>query len=198
MLFFLTLLVGAVQFLLGLLRVGKIINYVSHAVIVGFTAGAGIIIALGQLDQLVGFKLPAGYHPLYEKTYLVLASLDRTNLYALGLALLAVAITVFGKKLHKNIPGALLGIVAGAVLAKAFGLADPGGQADRRDTKPAPGLPAAGLLRPFPGSSGFSTVPWPSPSSASWRRSRSPRPSRSPRAKRSIRTPSSAAKASRT
>jgi sulfate permease, SulP family len=126
MLFLLTFMVGAFQFLLGLLRVGKIINYVSHAVIVGFTAGAGIIIALGQIDQFFGIKVAKGYHPLYEKVFLTLASLGKTNLYVLGLALLTIAIILISKKVSKKIPGALIGMIAGAIIVKIYGLGDRG------------------------------------------------------------------------
>ena len=66
-LFLLTFLVGLIQVALGWLRAGKVINFVSHSVIVGFTAGAGIIIALGQLNGLTGIGLPGGLlSALYE------------------------------------------------------------------------------------------------------------------------------------
>ncbi len=123
MLFLLTFLVGMLQFLMGFLRVGKIIDFVSHSVIVGFTAGAGIIIALGQLDQFFGIKVAKGYHPLYEKVFLTLSGLDKINLYALGLAILTITIIVISKKINKNIPGSLIGIVVSAIFVKIFGLA---------------------------------------------------------------------------
>jgi SulP family sulfate permease len=126
MLFLLTFLVGLVQFLLGVLRVGKIINYVSHSVIVGFTAGAGIIIALGQLNSFLGISLPKGYHPLYEKVWLTLIACESTNLYAFGLAGLTVAIILICKKINKNIPGSLLGIIGSAALTAFFNLGDHG------------------------------------------------------------------------
>lgn len=125
-LFLLTFLVGLFQLILGLLRVGKVINFVSHSVIVGFTAGAGIIIALGQVNQFFGISIAKGYHPLYERVYLTLTGLERTNLYALGLACLTVAIVIIGKKIGRNIPGSLLGIVISSVLAAVFDLADKG------------------------------------------------------------------------
>lgn len=126
MLFILTFLVGLIQFLLGILRVGKIINFVSHSVIVGFTAGAGIIIALGQLNQFLGISLPKGYNPLYVKVWQTLAAIDQTNLYALGLANLTVAIILICKKINKNIPGSLLGLIVSACLVALFNLGDKG------------------------------------------------------------------------
>lgn len=122
----LTFLVGAIQFLCGVLRAGRIVDYISHPVIVGFTAGAGIIIALGQLNQLLGISLAKGYHPLYEKVLLTLIALNRTNPYALALGLLTVALILICRKTSKYVPGALAGIVTSAVLVAVFGLADKG------------------------------------------------------------------------
>jgi SulP family sulfate permease len=126
MLFILTFLVGLIQFLLGVLRVGKIINFVSHSVIVGFTAGAGIIIALGQLNQFMGISLPKGYHPLYEKVWQTLAATGRANPYAFGLAVLTVAVIVICKKINKNIPGSLFAIIISAGLVALFDLGGHG------------------------------------------------------------------------
>lgn len=126
LLFLLTFLVGAIQFLMGMLKVGKVVNLVSHSVIVGFTAGAGIIIGLGQLNELLGIGLPKGYHPLYEKVLLTFGAIDRTNLHALAIAAMTMVIMLAAKKINRRIPGALLALVLSAVLAKFLGAGDQG------------------------------------------------------------------------
>ena len=126
MLFLLTFLVGALQLLLGLLRIGKIVNLVSHAVIVGFTAGAGLIIALGQLNEMLGISVPKGYHPLYEKVMLTLGAAGSTNRYALGLAVLTVLIVVGARKADRRLPGPLLALLLCGVLGGTLGLAGQG------------------------------------------------------------------------
>ena len=50
----LTFLAGAFQWLLGVLRVGSLVNFVSHSVMLGFTLGAALLIVLGQLPYLLG------------------------------------------------------------------------------------------------------------------------------------------------
>ncbi len=55
----LTFLAGIFQLLLGLLRFGALVNFVSHSVVIGFTLGAAIVIALGQLPNLLGLNLPS-------------------------------------------------------------------------------------------------------------------------------------------
>lgn len=55
----LTFLGGVFQLLLGLLRFGALVNFVSHSVVLGFTLGAAVVIALGQLPNLLGMDLPS-------------------------------------------------------------------------------------------------------------------------------------------
>ncbi|MBV4506260.1 SulP family inorganic anion transporter [Pseudomonas sp. BW13M1] len=55
----LTFLGGIFQLLLGLLRFGALVNFVSHSVVLGFTLGAAVVIALGQLPNLLGLDLPS-------------------------------------------------------------------------------------------------------------------------------------------
>ncbi|MGE8477777.1 MAG: SulP family inorganic anion transporter [Pseudomonas shirazensis] len=53
----LTFLAGAFQLVLGLVRFGALVNFVSHSVVLGFTLGAAVVIALGQLPNLLGIEL---------------------------------------------------------------------------------------------------------------------------------------------
>jgi SulP family sulfate permease len=126
MLFLLTFLVGAIQFLMGVLKIGKIVNLVSHAVVVGFTAGAGMIIALGQVNEILGVTLPRGYHPLHEKVLLTFKAAGGANAWALGLALFTVAVIMLARRLDRRIPGALLALVLCAVLAGTLDLGSRG------------------------------------------------------------------------
>jgi len=53
----LTFLAGVFQWLLGMLRFGALVNFVSHSVVLGFTLGAAVVIAIGQLPNLLGLDL---------------------------------------------------------------------------------------------------------------------------------------------
>lgn len=121
-LFLLTFMVGLVQFLMGALRLGSLVNYVSHSVIVGFTAGAGIIIALGQLNSLLGISLPKGKLATIEKVMLTFQQIDQLNYVALGLGFFTIAVIIICKKVSKNLPGALMGIVISVILVMALDL----------------------------------------------------------------------------
>jgi sulfate permease, SulP family len=122
MVFLLSLLVGSIQVALGLLRVGKVVNFVSRSVIVGFTAGAGVIIGLGQLNELLGIGLARGYLPLHAKVWGCIVDIGSTNPYALGIGLFSAAVVIVSRKVNRAIPGALLGLVLSAALVAAFGL----------------------------------------------------------------------------
>jgi SulP family sulfate permease len=125
-LFLLTFLVGAIQFSMGILKLGSLVNYVSHAVIVGFTAGAGVIIALGQLNNLLGISLPGGKMSTLEKVSFCIQNISSTNLVALGLGIFCLVFIVICKKINKSIPGALLSIVISVVLVIMLGLQNSG------------------------------------------------------------------------
>ncbi|MFZ5590948.1 MAG: SulP family inorganic anion transporter [Bacillota bacterium] len=139
-LFLLTFMVGAIQFAMGVLNLGKLVNYVSHSVIVGFTAGAGVIIAMGQLNSLLGISLPKGKLSSLEKVIITFQHIDQTNMVALGLGIFTILVTVFAKKINKNLPGALLGIIFSVILVMALGL-------DKYHIKLAGNIPSA--IPPF-------------------------------------------------
>lgn len=122
MLFLMTFVVGILQFLFGVMKLGKVINYVSHAVIVGFTAGAGVIIALGQLSQLLGISLGKDYMSLMTKVYFVIIHINKSNIYALGLGLLTIAVILICKRINKNLPGSLMGLVLSIIVVMVFSL----------------------------------------------------------------------------
>ncbi|QXH35809.1 SulP family inorganic anion transporter [Pseudomonas muyukensis] len=91
----LTFLGGIFQLLLGLLRFGALVNFVSHSVVLGFTLGAAVVIALGQLPNLLGLDLPSQATAL--KTVQELAGhvgeVDMPSL-VLGLSTLAIGVVL--------------------------------------------------------------------------------------------------------
>ena len=127
LLFLMTFIVGALQILFGVMKLGKVINFVSHSVIVGFSAGAGILIALGQLSTLLSISIKDSAHmATTEKFYYCITHLSQTNLYALGLGLMTVAIMLICKKINKNLPGALIGIIIPIIFIVIFALDQKG------------------------------------------------------------------------
>jgi SulP family sulfate permease len=122
MLLLLTFMVGCLQVLCGILKLGKMVNFVSHSVIVGFTCGAGVIIALGQLNTIFGIPGAGKYQAVAVKVWDMLCHLGQTNFWTLGLSLGVMALVIILKRINKNIPGPLIALVGSALLAMMFEL----------------------------------------------------------------------------
>lgn len=123
MLFLMTFMVGFLQILFGVIKLGKVINYVSHSVIIGFTAGAGVLIALGQLNQFLGISIKnSAQMTTMNKLYYLMTHLSQINYYSLMLGLLTIIIIVACKKINKSLPGALIGICISIILVVVFSL----------------------------------------------------------------------------
>ncbi|MHA6491769.1 SulP family inorganic anion transporter [Pseudomonas borbori] len=115
----LTFLAGLFQWLLGLLRFGALVNFVSHSVVLGFTLGAAVVIALGQLPNLLGISVSS--QPTALATMVGIgAHLLETDWRALALAMFTLAVSLLSKRLWPRSPALLLGIVAGSLAVMAL------------------------------------------------------------------------------
>ncbi len=112
----LTFLAGFFQLALGVARLGTLVNFVSHSVVVGFTAGASILIATSQLSNILGITAP-GKHSFIHVWADILSNLSHTNLYALFIGLCTVAIALLFRRLKPRWPGMLIAMIAGSVIA---------------------------------------------------------------------------------
>jgi MFS superfamily sulfate permease-like transporter len=117
----LAMMVGAFQFLLGALRLGVAVNFLSHPVVNGFTNAAAIIIATSQLSKIFGVYVDKAEHH-YETIYRVIkAAIVYTHWPTLGMAILAFAIMYGLRRLNPKIPNVLVAVVVATVLSWATG-----------------------------------------------------------------------------
>jgi len=94
----LTLLVGIIQFGLGVIKLGSIVNFVSHPVILGFMNAAAIIIGLSQLDMLLG--IPKGRSDFFLKDiWEMLGYLPKAHLPTVAMSCFALALMLTLKKI---------------------------------------------------------------------------------------------------
>ncbi len=119
--FLLTLMTGLIQMAFGFLKMGGIVRYVSNSVVVGFTAGAGILIAINQLRNVMGVNLEGHVERFYEVLIGTISMIPESNPRALCVALITVATVIVLKKLNPKLPGALIGIVAAGAISAALG-----------------------------------------------------------------------------
>lgn len=115
-----TLLAGLIQLALGLARMGTLVNYVSHSVILGFTGGAAILIATSQLKHVFGISMPRGGEFL-EKWEHIIYGLPDTNIYVFVIAIVTLLTALLIKKFIPKVPNLLAAMVVGSVLAYFFG-----------------------------------------------------------------------------
>jgi SulP family sulfate permease len=113
---------GIIKLLMGLAKMGKLVNFVSHSVVIGFAAGAGILIAVKQLKHVFGIKVPLG-SSFYEIITYIIAHIEETNLYVLGIALGTLLIAVIIKKYIKFISKLhmLIAMVLGSIVTVLIG-----------------------------------------------------------------------------
>ena len=120
--------VGIFQLSLGLLRLGVLVEFLSHSVVIGFTNAAAIIIATSQLSKLFGVTAESGNH-FYETIWNVLVeATQHSHMPTLAMGIAALAI-IFGlKKYAPKIPGVLTAVVITSVISFLIGFESLGGK----------------------------------------------------------------------
>ena len=112
----LTLLAGVYQLAFGLARLGKLVNFVSHTVVIGFTAGAAILIATSQMKNVFGLSLPKGES--FFHTWIALANqISNINYGVFGIAIGTLITALLVKRFLPAIPNLLIGLIVGSVAA---------------------------------------------------------------------------------
>jgi high affinity sulfate transporter 1 len=112
------LLMAGVYFLAWLLRLSVLVNFISESILAGFKAGAALVIASTQLPKLFGVR--GGGDDFFERIWLLIQQLGSTNVVALVIGGIAIALLLFGEKLLPGRPVALA-VVLLSLLAVAIG-----------------------------------------------------------------------------
>ena len=107
----LALMVGVLQFSFGLMRMGFLVNLLSHPVLSGFVSAAAIIIGLSQLHHILGVGSVTG--GLHEIVYGIAVQAANLNLITLATGAGAIALILFAKKKLPALPGPVLAVAAG-------------------------------------------------------------------------------------
>lgn len=116
----LSLLVGLIQLSLGVFKLGVIVNFLSHPVIVGFTNAAAIIIALSQVSKLFGVPMGRSEH-FVNDIIGVFKLIGETHLPTLAMGAGAIAIMWAVKKYRPKWPGVLIAVLFATTLSWAIG-----------------------------------------------------------------------------
>ena len=120
----LTFMVGIMELVLGLARMGALVNFISHSVIVGFTAGAAILIAAKQLKYFFGIEMPRGGH-LHDILWNFAQQITDINPYVVSVALITlfsgIAVKRWLPKVPYMIEAMVLSSLASVLISAGFG-----------------------------------------------------------------------------
>ncbi|HEY8459291.1 MAG TPA: SulP family inorganic anion transporter, partial [Blastocatellia bacterium] len=104
-----SLIAGVILMLMGVARLGRLSRLVPHSIVVGFTIGIAVVIALSQVGEILGFKASLGYSFL-AKIKGIAANIGDINWYAVALGLLTFVITKYLLKVSPFIPAPLIAL----------------------------------------------------------------------------------------
>lgn len=121
----LTFMTGIFQLALGLARMGVLVNFISHTVVIGFTAGAAMLIAGSQIKNFFGLDIPRGT-PFFEILSLFAQKIHEIDPYVTAVSVLTLASGILVKRFMPRFPymiaAMLVGSAAAAVLNARYGV----------------------------------------------------------------------------
>ncbi|MDH7446484.1 sulfate permease [Aquimarina sp. 2201CG14-23] len=119
------LLIGILQMIMSLLRMGFLVNLISQPVISGFISAAAIIIIISQLSESLGMDVP-NFKYTHETLWFVIENISSIHLITLGMCVCSIVIMQVFKKWKKSFPGALFVLIISTVITIVFDLKNSG------------------------------------------------------------------------
>lgn len=118
-----TLMAGVMLVLMSVARMGGVIKFIPAPVIVGFTAGIGVIIFVGQWRDFLGLPKVDGEH-FHEKLWHLIEVMPQLHVPTVGLAVLSLILVVFAPKIKPlaRVPGPLVAMVVATLLQSSLHL----------------------------------------------------------------------------
>ena len=120
-----TFMVGLIQLSMGLVRFGSLVNFISHSVVVGFTAGAAVLIIASQLKHFLGLSYESGQGHIQDTFYNLFLHLNQINTYAIVVGIITIAAGIGVKWYRPSLPSMIIAMIAGGlaafVLSKVLG-----------------------------------------------------------------------------
>lgn len=115
-----TILAGIFLVIFGLLKLGALLKYFPHSLVVGFTSGIALVIFSTQIKDALGLPIEKVPSEFYEKWVVYFSNIGHINWMALSLTVITILITVFSKKITSKIPGSFLAIILITVVVSVF------------------------------------------------------------------------------
>lgn len=112
----LTFMVGVIELVMGLARLGTLVNFISHSVVIGFTAGAAILIATNQLKHFFGINIPRSAH-FYEIIRDFFGHIANANPYITAVGAVTLVVGIVAKRYLRKIPYMIVAMLVGSIVA---------------------------------------------------------------------------------
>jgi len=112
----LTFMVGIIEFVMGVAKLGALVNFISHSVVIGFTAGAAILIIVNQLKNFFGIHIPRGESFLHVLADIA-TNLGHSNGFIVTVGLITLFSGIISKVFLKKIPYMLVAMIVGSLAA---------------------------------------------------------------------------------
>ncbi len=123
----LAIMIGMFQMFLGIFRLGVLVDFLSHPVVVGFTNAGAIIIGTSQLSKLFGVSVEKQAHH-YETVYnIIIEAAQNMHLLTVAFSILSIGILWGTKKYFPRLPGVLIAVVVCTLLSWGIGFEGMGG-----------------------------------------------------------------------
>jgi SulP family sulfate permease len=120
----LAVMAGLFQLIMGIARLGMLVNFVSHSVVVGFAAGAGVLIAVRQIPPLLGLETEG--HTLYQTIQDIILGLAEINRVTAALGIGTIVLLIILRRINRKIPGAIIAMIGASALVYLFDLTQYG------------------------------------------------------------------------
>jgi len=114
-----SMMAGLILIALGAARLGRLIQFVPYPVVLGFTAGIAVVIAVRQIPDFLGLSVQLGEH-FVENLGRIFVALPTLDPVELGVGAFALAVMLLWTRLRLPVPAPLIGLVIGAVAAYAL------------------------------------------------------------------------------
>ncbi len=116
-----TFMAGFILILMGLARLGTVVKFIPHSVVVGFTSGIALVIFSSEVKDFLGLSMeavPAGY---IEKWRMIIEVLPTANNYSVAIAVFTLIVVALWPRVSRKVPGALIAILITSAAVHFFG-----------------------------------------------------------------------------
>ena len=117
-----TILAGIILVAFGVLRLGALLKYIPHPLIVGFTSGIALVIFSTQIKDALGLQLDSTPSEFIDKWHVYFLNLDKINYTALAVTVITITISLLTPKVTSKIPGSFIAIILVTAVVQIFEL----------------------------------------------------------------------------